>query len=402
MSILNRFLKYVKIPTNSTYNSQTVPSTKSQWSLAKVLVEELKELKVDEVFLDEEHCYVYACIKGIKDAPKIGFISHIDTSEAVTDINVNPKIIKEYDGKLVKLNEKEVLDVNKFPDLKTHKGKTLITTDGNTLLGADDKAGIAEIMTMAESIINNNISHGDIYIAFTPDEEIGKSAAYFDFSKFKADYAYTVDGSDLGIISYENFNAASIEINIDGVSSHLGTAKGALINSQLIANEIINRIPKEYPEVTEKYEGYYHLSSIIGNVTNTKIKFLIRDFDKENFKNRKQTFKKIVDELNKKYNNCIKLEIVDTYYNMKDVISKDMHLVENAKKAMESINVVPILCEIRGGTDGALLAEKGLPCPNLGTGGHNFHSIHEYICVEDMEKTAELLIEIVKLYGRNT
>ena len=396
MKILDRFLKYIKVPTNSSSKTKTFPSTNSQWNLARILVEELKMLNMEEVFLDEEHCYVYATLKGIDNVPKIGFISHMDTSEAVTDINMNPQIIENYDGKSVKLNEKEVLDINKFPDLKTHIGKTLITTDGNTLLGADDKAGIAEIMTMLENIINNNIKHGDIYVAFTPDEEIGKSAVHFDFSKFKADFAYTIDGSDLGILSYENFNAATIKINIDGVSAHLGTAKGALINSQLIANKIVNMIPQEYPEVTEKYEGYYH--SINGNVVNTKMKFLIRDFNKENFENRKQTFKNIANELNKEYSNCIKLEITDTYYNMKEIISENMHLIENAEKVMRNLNVTPIICEIRGGTDGALLAEKGLPCPNLGTGGHNFHSIHEYICVEDMEKVTEILIEIIKLY----
>lgn len=399
MKILDRFLKYINIPTNSSSKTKTFPSTSSQWNLARILVEELKTLNMDEIFLDEEHCYVYATLKGVSNAPKIGFISHMDTAEAVTDINMNPQIIENYDGKSVKLNEKEILDVNKFPDLKIHKGKTLITTDGNTLLGADDKSGIAEIMTMLESIINNNIKHGDIYVAFTPDEEIGKSAVHFDFSKFKADFAYTVDGSDLGILSYENFNAATIKIDIDGVSAHLGTAKGALINSQLIANKIINMIPKEYPELTEKYEGYYHLDSINGNVVNTKMKFLIRDFDKQNFENRKQTFKDIAHELNKEYNNCIRLEITDAYYNMKEIISENMHLIKNAEKAMKNLNVTPIICEIRGGTDGALLSEKGLPCPNLGTGGHNFHSIHEYICVEDMEKVTEILVEIIKIYS---
>lgn len=399
MKILDRFLKYINIPTNSSSKTKTFPSTSSQWNLARILVEELKTLNMDEIFLDEEHCYVYATLKGVSNAPKIGFISHMDTAEAVTDINMNPQIIENYDGKSVKLNEEEILDVNKFPDLKIHKGKTLITTDGNTLLGADDKSGIAEIMTMLESIINNNIKHGDIYVAFTPDEEIGKSAVHFDFSKFKADFAYTVDGSDLGILSYENFNAATIKIDIDGVSAHLGTAKGALINSQLIANKIINMIPKEYPELTEKYEGYYHLDSINGNVVNTKMKFLIRDFDKQNFENRKQTFKDIAHELNKEYNNCIRLEITDAYYNMKEIISENMHLIKNAEKAMKNLNVTPIICEIRGGTDGALLAEKGLPCPNLGTGGHNFHSIHEYICVEDMEKVTEILVEIIKIYS---
>lgn len=400
MTILDRFFRYIQIPTNSNSETQTTPSTETQWNLAKLLIKELKELNMDEVWLDEEHCYVYAFLKGTENAPKLGFISHMDTSEAVTDININPHIIRNYDGKSIQLNEKEILDANMYPDLKKHVGKTLITTGGNTLLGADDKAGIAEIMTMLENIINNNIEHGDIFIAFTPDEEIGEGTKYFDFSKFKSDFAYTIDGSDLGEICYENFNAATIKIHIKGISTHLGSAKNVMINSQLIANEIINMIPKEYPETTEGYEGYYHLDSIKGNVTHTKMKFLIRDFEKIGFEQRKDVLKNIVDELNRKYNNCITIEILDAYHNMKEKIVKHMHLVENARKAMQSINVIPITREIRGGTDGSDLSEKGLPCPNLGTGGHNFHGIHEYICLEDMEKVAEILVEIVKLYSK--
>lgn len=399
MGILDKFLKYIHIPTNSNSKTGITPSTNTQWDLAKVLVQELKELHMDEVWLDTEHCYVYALLKGIENAPKVGFISHMDTSEAVTDVNVNPHIINNYDGESVTLNEIEILDVNKYPDLKKHKGKTLITTDGNTLLGADDKAGIAEIMAMLENIINSDIKHGDIYIAFTPDEEIGEGTKYFDFSKFKADFAYTIDGSNLGEICYENFNAASIEIDIKGISTHLGSAKNVLVNSQLIANEIINLIPQEYPQTTEGYEGYYHLDSIEGNVTNTKIKFLVRDFQKAGFEKRKQEFKKIVDNLNKKYNHCITIKISDTYYNMKELISEHMHLIENAKRAMKNVKVEPTIRAIRGGTDGSRLSEIGLPCPNLGTGGHNFHGIYEYICLEDMEKTVEILVEIVKLYA---
>lgn len=400
MAILNKFLNYISIPTNSNSETGATPSTTTQWNLAKVLIQELKDLHMDEVWLDEEHCYVYAFLKGKESLPKIGFIAHMDTSEAVTDINVNPHIIKNYNGNSVQLNENEILDVNIYPDLKKHIGKTLITTDGSTLLGADDKAGIAEIMTMLENIINNNIEHGDIYIAFTPDEEIGEGTKYFDFSKFKADFAYTVDGSDLGEISYENFNAASIKINIKGISTHLGSAKNVMVNSQMIANEIINMVPKEYPETTEGYEGYYHLDSIKGNVTDTEIKFLVRDFEKVGFEKRKQEFQKIVDTLNKKYNNCITIDISDTYYNMKEIISEHMHLIENAKQAMRNVHIQPIIREIRGGTDGSDLSEKGLPCPNLGTGGHNFHGIYEYICLEDMEKVAEILVEIVKLYAK--
>lgn len=400
MNILERFIKYISISTNSNSETLTSPSTNEQWNLANVLVQELKELNMDEVYLDTEHCYVYSVLKGIPNLPKIGFISHMDTSESVTDKNINPQIIRNYDGKSVKLNDNEILDVNKYPDLKNHKGKTLITTDGKTLLGADDKAGIAEIITMLEFINSNKIEHGDIYVVFTPDEEIGEGTEYFDFSKCKADYAYTVDGSDLGEISYENFNAATINISIKGISAHLGSAKNTMVNSQLIANEIINLIPKEYPQTTEGYEGYYHLDSIVGNITETKIKFLIRDFEKESFTQRKKEFIKIVEKLNIKYNNCINLEITDSYYNMKEIITKHMHLIENVKLAMKTVNVEPLIQEVRGGTDGAELSYKGLPCPNIGTGGHNFHGIYEYICLEDMEKTAQILVEIVKIYAK--
>ena len=401
MDVLNRFLSYITVPTNSNSNTGTTPSTSTQWDLAKKLVEELRMFGLNEVYLDEEHCYVYACLKGNEGTPKIGFIAHMDTSEAVTDENMNPQIIKNYDGNDVKLGASEKLSLDIYPDLKNHVGKTLITTDGNTLLGADDKAGITEIMEMLKYIIDNNIQHGDVYIAFTPDEEIGEGTKYFDLSKFKADFAYTVDGSDLGEISYDNFNAATINISIKGISAHLGSAKNVLVNSQMIANEFINMLPKENPENTEKYEGYYHVDSIAGNVTLTKIKLLIRDFEKNSFENRKNTILNIVEQLNKKYNNCIEINIKDTYYNMKNVISKNMHIVDNAKKAMQNLNIEPITQEIRGGTDGAMLSEKGLPCPNLGTGGHNYHGIFEYIAVEDMEKTVQILVEIVKLYFEN-
>lgn len=398
--MLEKFLKYIRIPTNSSYETATTPSTETQWNLARVLVEELKALNMDEVFLDEEHCYVYALLKGNEGAPKIGFISHMDTSSDCTDININPHIIKNYDGENVQLNENEILDVTKYPDLKNHVGKTLITTDGNTLLGADDKAGIAEIMTMLEYITANNVEYGDIFIAFTPDEEIGEGTKYFDFSKFRAEFAYTVDGSDLGEICYENFNAATAKVKIKGVSTALGSAKNILVNSLLIANEIISLLPNELPETTEKDEGYYHIDSMQGDVAETKMRFLIRDFKMAEFERRKKQFQKIVEDLNQKYNNCITIEISDTYYNMKEVIAKHMHLVENAKKAMKNVNVNHITSFIRGGTDGAVLSKKGLPCPNLGTGGHNFHGIYEYICLEDMEKVSEILIEIVRLYSK--
>lgn len=396
MDILDRFIKYIKIPTNSKSDIDKIPSTECQRNLAKNIVLELREMNLDEVYFDETNCYIYAILKGNERLPKIGFISHLDTSEEVSDENVNPKIIKNYDGKDVKLNDDVILKVDEFPDLKNHIGKTLITTDGTTLLGADDKSGIAEIMNMLEYFKNNKIDHGDIYVAFTPDEEVGRGTEKFDLGKFKVDFAYTVDGSSVGEISYENFNAATVKIDIKGISAHLGSAKNTMINSMLIANQIINNVPNERPENTDGRDGFYHLDSITGNCTNTKLQFKIRDFDLNNFKLRKKKFEEIVGNLNSKYNNCIKLVIEDTYYNMKEKITNNIQVVDIAKEAMRKINIEPLVIPIRGGTDGAELTYMGLNCPNLGTGGHNFHSIYEYICLEDMIKSSDILIEIVK------
>lgn len=396
MDILDRFIKYIKIPTNSKSDINKIPSTECQRNLAKNIVLELREMNLDEVYFDETNCYIYAILKGNERLPKIGFISHLDTSEEVSDENVNPKIIKNYDGKDVKLNEDVILKVDEFPDLKNHIGKTLITTDGTTLLGADDKSGIAEIMNMLEYFKNNKIDHGDIYVAFTPDEEVGRGTEKFDLGKFKVDFAYTVDGSSVGEISYENFNAATVKIDIKGISAHLGSAKNTMINSMLIANQIINNVPNERPENTDGRDGFYHLDSITGNCTNTKLQFKIRDFDLNNFNFRKKKFEEIVGNLNSKYNNCIKLVIEDTYYNMKEKIINNMKVVDLAKEAMRKIDIEPQVVPIRGGTDGAELTYMGLNCPNLGTGGHNFHSIYEYICLEDMIKSSDILIEIVK------
>lgn len=396
MDILDRFIKYIKIPTNSKSDIDKIPSTECQRNLAENIVLELREMNLDEVYFDETNCYIYAILKGNERLPKIGFISHLDTSEEVSDENVNPKIIKNYDGKDVKLNDDIILKVDEFPDLKNHIGKTLITTDGTTLLGADDKSGIAEIMNMLEYFKNNKIDHGDIYVAFTPDEEVGRGTEKFDLGKFKVDFAYTVDGSSVGEISYENFNAATVKIDIKGISAHLGSAKNTMINSMLIANEIINNVPNERPENTDGREGFYHLDSITGNCTNTKLQFKIRDFDLNNFNLRKKKFEEIVGNLNSKYNNCIKLVIEDTYYNMKEKITNNIQVVDIAKEAMKNLNIEPQVLPIRGGTDGAELTYMGLACPNLGTGGHNFHSVYEYICLEDMVKSSEILIEIVK------
>lgn len=396
MDILDRFIKYIKIPTNSKSDIDKIPSTECQRNLAENIVLELREMNLDEVYFDETNCYIYAILKGNERLPKIGFISHLDTSEEVSDENVNPKIIKNYDGKDVKLNDDVILKVDEFPDLKNHIGKTLITTDGTTLLGADDKSGIAEIMNMLEYFKNNKIDHGDIYVAFTPDEEVGRGTEKFDLGKFKVDFAYTVDGSSVGEISFENFNAATVKIDIKGISAHLGSAKNTMINSMLIANQIINNVPNERPENTDGRDGFYHLDSITGNCTNTKLQFKIRDFDLNNFKLRKKKFEEIVGNLNSKYNNCIKLVIEDTYYNMKEKITNNIQVVDIAKEAMRKINIEPLVIPIRGGTDGAELTYMGLNCPNLGTGGHNFHSIYEYICLEDMIKSSDILIEIVK------
>ena len=396
MDILDRFIKYIKIPTNSKSDIDKIPSTECQRNLAKNIVLELREMNLDEVYFDETNCYIYAILKGNERLPKIGFISHLDTSEEVSDENVNPKIIKNYDGKDVKLNDDVILKVDEFPDLKNHIGKTLITTDGTTLLGADDKSGIAEIMNMLEYFKNNKIDHGDIYVAFTPDEEVGRGTEKFDLGKFKVDFAYTVDGSSVGEISYENFNAATVKIDIKGISAHLGSAKNTMINSMLIANQIINNVPNERPENTDGRDGFYHLDSITGNCTNTKLQFKIRDFDLNNFKLRKKKFEEIVGNLNSKYNNCIKLVIEDTYYNMKEKITNNIQVVDLATEAMRKIDIEPQVVPIRGGTDGAELTYMGLNCPNLGTGGHNFHSIYEYICLEDMIKSSDILIEMVK------
>ena len=396
MDILDRFIKYIKIPTNSKSDIDKIPSTECQRNLAKNIVLELREMNLDEVYFDETNCYIYAILKGNERLPKIGFISHLDTSEEVSDENVNPKIIKNYDGKDVKLNDDVILKVDEFPDLKNHIGKTLITTDGTTLLGADDKSGIAEIMNVLEYFKNNKIDHGDIYVAFTPDEEVGRGTEKFDLGKFKVDFAYTVDGSSVGEISYENFNAATVKIDIKGISAHLGSAKNTMINSMLIANQIINNVPNERPENTDGRDGFYYLDSITGNCTNTKLQFKIRDFDLNNFKLRKKKFEEIVGNLNSKYNNCIKLVIEDTYYNMKEKITNNIQVVDLATEAMRKIDIEPQVVPIRGGTDGAELTYMGLNCPNLGTGGHNFHSIYEYICLEDMIKSSDILIEIVK------
>ena len=400
MNILERFLKYISIDTTSDSSKEDTPSTKNQFKLAKLLVKELKELNVDEVYFDDKYCYVYGVLKGDSNLPKIGFISHLDTSEDANGKNIKTNIIYNYDGKDVRLNDSIVLSSSVYPDLKNHVGKTLITTDGKSLLGADDKAGIAEIINMLEYFQDTKESHGDIFICFTPDEEIGMGTLHFDKKYFYPDFAYTVDGSSVGEFSYENFNAATAIINITGVSIHCGSAKDKMINAARIATIINSLLPNEIPENTEKNEGFFHLDEINGNVSNATIKYLIRDFDKNNFENRKQILTTIIERLNEKYNNCIELVIKDTYYNMKQIIDKEESLIKTTLQAISNLGIDSIVIPIRGGTDGTNISFKGIPCPNLGTGGHNFHSIYEYICLEDMEKSSEILISIVKQFSK--
>lgn len=401
MTLLERFLKYIKIDTSSSSSQvDKTPSNDNQRLLAKTLQEELVELGA-EVYFDEEHCYLYATLKGDESLPKIGFIAHMDTSEDAKGNEINPNIINNYDGTDIILKNNNILSTSDYPNLKEQIGKTLITTDGTTLLGADDKAGIAEIMTMVEHFAKTKTRHGDICLAFTPDEEIGKGMDYFDYNKFSSPIAYTVDGSTLGEICYENFNAASAKIEIEGKSCHCGTAKGIMVNAILIANAIVSSLPNETPSNTEGYEGFYHIEKFQGTVSSAYLEYLIRDFDKTNFEKRKQLLEDLIAKLNEKYDQRIKLTIKDSYYNMKNIIEKDMSVVEVATRSMESIGVKPIIIPMRGGTDGAEATYNGLPCPNIGTGGHNFHGTHEYISVEDMEKTTEILIAMVKENSSN-
>ena len=400
-----RFLEYVKVDTKSDETTRTTPSTKGQLELGKILEKELKEIGLSDVFVDE-FGYVYATLKGNsdkKDIPTIGFISHMDTAPDMSGKDVNPQIVKNYDGNVVVLN-KELdikLDPKELPELKNYIGKTLITTDGTTLLGADDKAGISEIVTAMEYLINNpDIKHGDIKICFTPDEEIGEGADHFNVKGFDADFAYTLDGGPIGELEFENFNAASAKVNIKGKNVHPGSAKGKMINSILVAHEFVSLLPQdEVPEKTEGYEGFSFLLGIEGSVENTQMSFIIRDFFEEGFEKKKQQFEDIAERLNAKYGDVISVEIKEQYRNMKEKIEPVMHIVDTAKKAMEMADIVPKIQPIRGGTDGARLSFMGLPTPNIFTGGENFHGRYEYIAIESMEKAVETIINIVKLYS---
>jgi len=401
-NLTERFLNYVKFETTSDENSPTCPSTKNQMEFAKRIAAELKEIGLVEVEVDENGYVMATCpANTTRDLPVIGFIAHMDTSPDMSGKNVNPKIIKNYDGNDIILNEEAgiVLSPSDFPELLENKGLDLITTDGTTLLGADDKAGIAEIITAMEYLISHpELPHGKIRIAFTPDEEIGRGADLFDVKKFGASFAYTLDGGPIGELEYENFNAASAKITIQGRNVHPGSAKGKMVNSALIAMELNSMLPvNERPEYTEKYEGFYHLTNINGTVENTTISYIIRDHSRELFENKKRLLQEIVDFLNKKYGDIITLELKDSYYNMKEMIESKMFIVDLAKEAMENIGITPKIQPIRGGTDGARLSFMGLPCPNIFTGGFNFHGKYEYIPIQSMEKAVETVLEIIRL-----
>ncbi len=401
--ILNRFVSYVTVDTQSNPKSNTTPSTKKQWDLAHLLVAELTAIGLDKVSIDDKGYIMASIPKTIdKETPVIGFIAHYDTSPDFSGTNINPQIIEDYDGKDIILNKEKniILSPSYFKDLKQYKGQTLITTDGNTLLGADDKAGITEIISAAEYLIDHpEIPHGEIRIAFTPDEEIGRGAHYFDVEKFGASYAYTMDGSQIGELEYENFNAAGAVVTITGKSVHPGYAKGKMVNSMLIAQDFISSLPRlETPEHTTDREGFFHLHHISGTIEETVLEYIIRDHEKEHFEARKTMMLSLSEELNKEYRDTIiTVEVTDQYYNMKEKIVPNMHIVAIAEKAMIAIGIKPIIKPIRGGTDGSQLSFMGLPCPNIFAGGHNFHGKYEYVPVESMQKATELIVKIAEL-----
>lgn len=405
--VIENFLKYAAIDTESSEAGTSTPSTAKQHDLAKVLVSQLQEMGAEEITYDEEHCYVYASIPasvGCEMAPVIGFIAHMDTSPAVTGAGVKPRIIEDYDGEDILLNpEKQVvMKVADFPELASYKGKRLIVTDGTTLLGADDKAGVAEIMTMAEYLLRNpEIPHGKLRVGFTPDEEVGAGADHFDVELFDADYAYTVDGGRLGELEYENFNAAGAKVKIHGRSVHPGEAKDKMRNAILMAQEFQSLLPvSENPMYTSGYEGFYHLDALNGTVEEAVSEYIIRDHDRDKFEKKKEYFLQAGKFLNEKYGEgTLEIELKDSYYNMKEVIEENMHLVDNAKTAMEELGIEPVVVPIRGGTDGARLSFMGLPCPNLCTGGANFHGRFEYACADEMETIVELLVKLAGKYA---
>lgn len=401
--LIERFINYVKIDTQSDPESNTTPSTIKQWNLANQLVEELKEMGMQEVNIDE-NAYVTATLPATveHEVPVIGFISHFDTSPDFSGTNVNPQIIEDYDGEDILLNKEKniILSPEYFEDLLQYKGQTLITTDGNTLLGADDKAGVTEIMEAMKYLINHpEVKHGKIKICFTPDEEIGKGAHKFDVQKFGAEWAYTMDGSQIGELEFENFNAAKATVKVQGKSVHPGYAKDKMINSQYIAQDFINSLPRlETPEHTEGRQGFFHLSNMKGDVEQTELHYIIRDHDKDHFEARKKIMLDLAAEICTQYeSDCVQVEMEDQYFNMREKIEPVAHIIEIAERAMKAVNIEPIIKPIRGGTDGAQLSYMGLPCPNIFAGGHNFHGKYEYVPVESMQKAVEVIVKIAEL-----
>ena len=408
--IIDRFISYVTIDTESDPNSKTTPSTKKQLDLAKYLFNELKSIGMSDVTIDKNG-YVMATLPSNvkKKVATIGFVSHYDTSPDFTGANVKPQIVKNYNGGDIILNKKKniILSPKYFKDLLMYKGQTLITTDGNTLLGADDKAGITEIVSAMEFLIQNpSIKHGKVRICFTPDEEIGRGADLFDVKKFGADWAYTMDGSEVGELEYENFNAAGAKIIFKGKSVHPGYAKGTMINSLLIANQFIHSLPaNEIPQETIKYEGFFHVMNFQGGIEESKIDLIIRDFDKKNFEKRKKLIQSLVDKINKQFKkqfgeNIAELSMNDQYYNMKEKVEPVKHIVDLAENAMKELGIKPLIKPIRGGTDGCRLSYMGLPCPNIFAGGHNFHGKYEYVPVESILKATNLIVRILEINAR--
>ncbi len=410
--IIDRFISYVIIDTESDSKSETTPSTAKQWDLANKLVEELKTIGMQDVTIDDK-AYIMATLPSNLDylVPTIGFIAHFDTTPDFTGANVNPQIITNYDGGDIVLNAEQniILSPKYFKDLLQYKGQTLITTDGTTLLGADDKAGITEIITAMEYLINNpEIKHGKIRVGFTPDEEIGRGAHHFDVVKFGCDWAYTMDGSQVGEIEFENFNAAGAKITFKGKSVHPGYAKGKMINSMLIANDFINELPKgQTPQETRGYEGFFHVHHLTGSIEETVLELIIRDHSKKKFEKRKELIAKIAKKLNKKFANqfgedIVIAEVKDQYYNMKEKVLPVKHIVDIAEKAMKELGIKPIIKPIRGGTDGCQLSYKGLPCPNIFAGGHNFHGKYEYVPAESLQKAVNVIVKIAELTAKPT
>nr|WP_245345374.1 peptidase T [Halobacillus andaensis] len=404
--LMNRFTNYVQVDTQSDIDSETTPSTEGQWMLARQLVEELKEIGMQDVTIDD-YAYVMATLPSNidKDVPVIGFLAHIDTATDFTGKGVNPIIHEDYDGGELRLNDEVTLSPQEFQELATYKGHTLITTDGTTLLGADNKAGVTEIMTAMNYLIQHpEIKHGKIRVAFTPDEEIGRGPHKFDVGRFGASFAYTVDGGPLGELQYESFNAAGARLTFYGNNVHPGTAKGKMLHASKMAMELIDQLPKEEaPEYTEEYEGFFHLVSFQGDVEKAELLYLVRDHNKEKFEDKKALLQQMTEKLQDRYGKGrVKLEMEDQYFNMRDKIEHVKEIVDIAYQSMRNLNITPIVQPIRGGTDGSQLSYMGLPTPNLFTGGENFHGKYEYISLDNMEKATQVIVEIAKLYAEES